>query len=108
MANFHAPDSLGNFQAVIVSSVPLGGGVSSSASLEVWLMKGFSKVRFRNVKSCPKLAQNVCCVLLNNKGYLEEFRASQDKLALEKRAETKFHVKKSNIKEKLFLNIHCE
>jgi galactokinase len=35
VANFHSPDSLVNFEAVILGSVPLGGGVSSSASLEV-------------------------------------------------------------------------
>ena len=31
----HFPHQLKSFQAVIVGSVPLGGGVSSSASLEV-------------------------------------------------------------------------
>jgi len=33
--HFHAPSSLTGFDAAIVGSVPLGGGVSSSASLEV-------------------------------------------------------------------------
>ncbi|XP_023346770.1 galactokinase [Eurytemora carolleeae] len=35
VANFHAPDLIPNFNAVVVGSVPLGGGVSSSASVEV-------------------------------------------------------------------------
>ncbi len=39
VANFHAPESLANFEAVVVGSVPLGGGVSSSASLEVGYLK---------------------------------------------------------------------
>ncbi|XP_023322660.1 galactokinase [Eurytemora carolleeae] len=35
VANFHAPDLIPNFNDVVVGSVPLGGGVSSSASVEV-------------------------------------------------------------------------
>ena len=36
IANFHAKDSLGSgFDAAIVTSVPIGGGLSSSAALEV-------------------------------------------------------------------------
>ena len=33
--HFHAKSSLSGFEAAIVGSVPLGGGVSSSASVEV-------------------------------------------------------------------------
>jgi len=35
VANFHSGEQLSNFEAVVVGSVPLGGGVSSSASVEV-------------------------------------------------------------------------
>ena len=36
IANFHdLPKLSGGFDALIVSTVPLGGGISSSASLEV-------------------------------------------------------------------------
>ncbi|KAF4517285.1 hypothetical protein B566_EDAN008619 [Ephemera danica] len=35
VANFHAPNAICGFDAVIVTTVPLGGGLSSSASLEV-------------------------------------------------------------------------
>ena len=36
--HFHAKSSLCGFEAAIVGSVPLGGGVSSSASVEVVMM----------------------------------------------------------------------
>ena len=36
--HFHAKSSLCGFEAAIVGSVPLGGGVSSSASVEVMMM----------------------------------------------------------------------
>lgn len=39
--HFHAASSLPGFEAVILGSVPLGGGVSSSASLEVSLFSLF-------------------------------------------------------------------
>ena len=35
VSHFHAAKSIPAFEAVIVGSVPLGGGVSSSASVEV-------------------------------------------------------------------------
>ncbi len=46
VANFHAPESLANFEAVVVGSVPLGGGVSSSASLEVGYLKNEDNKQF--------------------------------------------------------------
>jgi hypothetical protein len=59
VANFHAPESLANFEAVVVGSVPLGGGVSSSASLEVAYLKKDGNKQFLFQKGSLNFCENL-------------------------------------------------
>ena len=51
--HFHAKSSLCGFEAAIVGSVPLGGGVSSSASVEVMMMMLMVTMKLMKIIAFP-------------------------------------------------------